>query len=165
MTFFWFRKVVIDFTAAWCKPCQSMEPTLEELATKYKDICIVKIDVDELPVYHELQIYSPYVFYFIYIYDDHNHVTHENRMWLRNMGFKQCLRIYWWRKETRLIRLLEQRKLTWRWRLRSTGSQINLFTLFVKALDHVWSNKSLQHMLLSFHSRHKKRILLRIKLN
>ncbi|GMN41753.1 hypothetical protein TIFTF001_010976 [Ficus carica] len=42
-------QVVIDFTAAWCKPCQSMEPTLEELATKYKDICIVRIDVDELP--------------------------------------------------------------------------------------------------------------------
>lgn len=43
-------KVVIDFTATWCGPCRSMEPTFEEYADKFKDVDFIKIDVDELPV-------------------------------------------------------------------------------------------------------------------
>ncbi|XP_057543233.1 thioredoxin H2-like [Amaranthus tricolor] len=40
--------VVIYFTAAWCGPCRYMEPTIKELAAKYADVDLVKIDVDEL---------------------------------------------------------------------------------------------------------------------
>lgn len=48
--YFWFRKVVIDFTATWCGPCRSMKPTLKECSEKYTDVDFVEIDVDELPV-------------------------------------------------------------------------------------------------------------------
>ncbi|CAN0925825.1 Thioredoxin H2 [Linum grandiflorum] len=43
------RKLVVDFTAAWCGPCRFMEPALGEFAAKYPDVEIVKIDVDRLP--------------------------------------------------------------------------------------------------------------------
>ncbi len=39
--------VLVDFNAAWCGPCRSMRPLLDELAennTKYK---IVSVDIDE----------------------------------------------------------------------------------------------------------------------
>lgn len=42
------KLIVIFFTATWCGPCRSMEPTIKELAAKYTDIDLVKIDVDEL---------------------------------------------------------------------------------------------------------------------
>ncbi|GAB4839921.1 hypothetical protein Ancab_020631 [Ancistrocladus abbreviatus] len=42
------KLIVIDFTAAWCGPCRSMEPTIDEFAAKYTDVDFVKIDVDEL---------------------------------------------------------------------------------------------------------------------
>ncbi|CAO2841950.1 unnamed protein product [Amaranthus hypochondriacus] len=40
--------VVIYFTATWCGPCRYMEPTIKELAAKYADVDLVKIDVDQL---------------------------------------------------------------------------------------------------------------------
>ncbi|KAL5553978.1 hypothetical protein UlMin_041379 [Ulmus minor] len=43
------KLVVIDFTAAWCGPCRSMEPFLKELADKNQDVEFVEVDVDELP--------------------------------------------------------------------------------------------------------------------
>ena len=43
-------KIVIDFTASWCGPCQYIEPSINELAAKYTDVEFVKIDVDELDV-------------------------------------------------------------------------------------------------------------------
>ncbi|KAF8378382.1 hypothetical protein HHK36_029721 [Tetracentron sinense] len=43
-------KMVIDFTATWCKPCRLIEPTIEELASKFRNVLFVKIDVDELMV-------------------------------------------------------------------------------------------------------------------
>ncbi|CAH8297679.1 unnamed protein product [Eruca vesicaria subsp. sativa] len=42
------KLLVIEFTAKWCGPCQSLEPKLEELAAKYTDVEFVKIDVDLL---------------------------------------------------------------------------------------------------------------------
>ncbi|KAF8057849.1 hypothetical protein N665_1253s0007 [Sinapis alba] len=42
------KLVVIKFTAKWCGPCKSLEPKLEELASKYTDVEFVKIDVDVL---------------------------------------------------------------------------------------------------------------------
>ena len=45
------KPVLVDFSAAWCGPCQMMGPMLEEMTTSYKninDVEIVKVDIDEL---------------------------------------------------------------------------------------------------------------------
>ncbi|KAL3636299.1 hypothetical protein CASFOL_020846 [Castilleja foliolosa] len=42
------KLIVIDFTATWCGPCQTIQPTIEEYSEIYTDVDFVKIDVDEL---------------------------------------------------------------------------------------------------------------------
>ncbi len=39
-------KVVVDFYADWCGPCQMLSPILEELNQEIADLKIVKVDVD-----------------------------------------------------------------------------------------------------------------------
>jgi thioredoxin 1 len=40
--------VLVDFWAAWCRPCIMAAPVLEELAEEYTDrITIAKLDVDQ----------------------------------------------------------------------------------------------------------------------
>ena len=39
--------VVIDFWATWCGPCIKLGPVVEELAEKYPDIRIGKLNIDE----------------------------------------------------------------------------------------------------------------------
>ncbi len=41
--------VLVDFYADWCRPCQMLAPTLEELAREMPDARIVKVNVDENP--------------------------------------------------------------------------------------------------------------------
>ena len=41
-------KVIVDFWATWCGPCKMLAPTIDAIATEYKDRVVVgKVDVDE----------------------------------------------------------------------------------------------------------------------
>ena len=40
--------VLVDFSAAWCGPCQQLTPIVEELATEYEGKAkVAKVDIDQ----------------------------------------------------------------------------------------------------------------------
>lgn len=43
------NRVLLDFWATWCGPCQMIAPHLEELAREREDITVCKVDVDQEP--------------------------------------------------------------------------------------------------------------------
>lgn len=43
------KKVLIDFFATWCGPCQMLAPVIDEIADEVSDVVVCKIDVDQCP--------------------------------------------------------------------------------------------------------------------
>ncbi len=42
--------IMVDFWAAWCRPCLMIAPTIEELATEYAGrLAVAKLNTDENP--------------------------------------------------------------------------------------------------------------------
>lgn len=52
------ERILVDFYAEWCAPCQSMAPVVEELAAE-TEASVVRVNVEEAPlVAHEYDVRS-----------------------------------------------------------------------------------------------------------
>lgn len=44
------KVVMVDFSAIWCRPCQALEPLIDEIATDFAGKLLVgKVDIDKIP--------------------------------------------------------------------------------------------------------------------
>ena len=43
------NKVMVDFWAPWCGPCNLLAPIIEEIAKEQKELTIGKVNVDDYP--------------------------------------------------------------------------------------------------------------------
>lgn len=43
-------RVMVDFWAAWCGPCRTVAPILDEISRSRSDLVVAKLDVDANPV-------------------------------------------------------------------------------------------------------------------
>ena len=43
------KKILLDFRAEWCGPCQMLTPVLESLSEAHPDLLVATIDVGEMP--------------------------------------------------------------------------------------------------------------------
>ena len=51
--------VLVDFWAAWCGPCQSMGPIVDQLAQELDDVKVCKVNVDEqMPLAQKYRVMS-----------------------------------------------------------------------------------------------------------
>lgn len=41
------KKVLLDFWAPWCRPCQMIGPVMEEVAQLRPDVLVGKVNIDE----------------------------------------------------------------------------------------------------------------------
>lgn len=46
-------KILIDFYATWCGPCQRMAPLIESIAEDTPEVTVCKVDVDQEPALAE----------------------------------------------------------------------------------------------------------------
>ena len=42
------KKVLVDFNAEWCGPCQMLRPILDELAEENENIAIYSVDIENI---------------------------------------------------------------------------------------------------------------------
>ena len=61
------KKLVVDFTATWCGPCQHIAPMFKDLSDEFKDLTFIKVDVDKFEdIVTDMNISCMPTFHFIY---------------------------------------------------------------------------------------------------